>query len=574
MTVKIDRWNPSILRKDVTAGMITGLMAIPITVGICLMSEFPVQTGLLTVVCACIISFITSFFRPGNHTGVPGVAAGLAPVLALGIHQFGMVNMPFLIALTALIQMLVWSNGWEKYILKAVPSFLVEGLLAGVGAKIALKFLPYTYETIHASTGKYWLSQERLEVICISLLSMGLFLWLFNTFKKTNPGLPYIITIVVGVLMAAFFPLPMLHIEHLPIHFNWPLPNIDMHHPSVLIHMAGYALMLATIDIIEQVMCNVAIGKMDPLQRPVSSNNSLLAIWISNLLSSLFGGMTNLDGLAKSTTNTTAGAITKTSNLITAGVLLFFVFNHHLLEYLPQFSLAVLMIFAGLKMVAGITHVAAEGKYAFMLSLFCGIFVFEMGIFEGLLLSLAIHVLVTYMMYRHQQTPTMTMLRHLFEKFMDDPIELALDNTAIETDTFTGGKRYRTLRKLPSDRKLFERFIEDWAVALNSHSLLQIVNLYDYDALLWGTFAKELGSGHVPIKKYFEHLLELEDLTVTFQSGETRQYNDVYVQSGSYEFTYIKRGHVIKVPARYTFVCKKYMNSWCIVEHHSSEFPA
>ena len=41
--------------------------------------------------------------------------------------------------------------------------------------------------------------------------------------------------------------------------------------------------MLAVVDVIEQVMSNAAIDKIDPLQRPSNSNNSLLAIWVSNM---------------------------------------------------------------------------------------------------------------------------------------------------------------------------------------------------------------------------------------------------------------------------------------------------
>lgn len=94
------KWTSDVIRKDAIAGIITGLMAIPLTIGIYLMSEYPIQTGLVTVVFACIIGFTTFLFRPGNYVAVPGIAAGLAPVLAMGVHQFGTANMPFLIFLT------------------------------------------------------------------------------------------------------------------------------------------------------------------------------------------------------------------------------------------------------------------------------------------------------------------------------------------------------------------------------------------------------------------------------------------------------------------------------------------
>ena len=78
------------------------------------------------------------------------------------------------------------------------------------------------------------------------------------------------------------------------------------------------------VDLIEQVMSNAAIEKFDPLQRPSNSNNSLLSILISNMGGS-FGGMTNLDGLAKSSTNHLAGAYTKLSVLV-IGILMIFLY--------------------------------------------------------------------------------------------------------------------------------------------------------------------------------------------------------------------------------------------------------
>lgn len=565
------KWTSDVIRKDAVAGIITGLMAIPITIGICLMSEYPIQTGLVTVVFACIISFTTFLFRPGNYVGVPGIAAGLAPVLAMGVHQFGMANMPFLIFLTSFFQMLVWKNKWERYILKTVPPFLVEGLLAGVGIKIALKFLPYTYETVKHDNA--W-TTEKIELMVVSALSMILFLYLFSKFKKTSPGVSYVVTIVSSVIIAQFVSVPMLHIDNAPFQLKIPLPNIDMHHPIIILQMIGYAIMLATIDVIEQVMSNVAIEKLDNLKRPTNSNNSLFAIWIANMGSSFFGGMTNLDGLAKSTTNATAGAVTKLSNLFTGAVLLFFVFEHQYLEYLPEFSLAVLMIFSGWKMVAGLFHVASEGQYAFMLSLFCGIFVWKLGIFEGLLIALSIHGIISYVIDKHHKMPTLNIIKSFLNKFIDEPIPMSIENINIETDQITGGKRYRSIRKAPSDKKSLSMFIQDWGNALNSHNLLNVINHYDYDALLWGTFAKDLSIGHMPIKKYFEHLIELRGIKVHFHNDyEIRQYNDIFIQSGGYEFSYSKRNEIITVPARYSFVCKKDKSSWYILEHHSSILP-
>lgn len=126
--------------RDTAAGLITGAMAIPLTIGIAIMSDYPIKIALATVAFASLIGWINAWFKPGNFIGSPGVAAGLAPVLALGVASFGWENMAFCIFLTALMQAVIWKFNWQRYLLVAVPVYLVEGLLAGVGLKILLKF--------------------------------------------------------------------------------------------------------------------------------------------------------------------------------------------------------------------------------------------------------------------------------------------------------------------------------------------------------------------------------------------------------------------------------------------------
>jgi|GEM_PF-3481079 MFS superfamily sulfate permease-like transporter len=58
------------IRKDALAGTITGMVAVPLTIGICLMSEYPIQTGLITVIFACVVGFVGFLFYPGNYVGL------------------------------------------------------------------------------------------------------------------------------------------------------------------------------------------------------------------------------------------------------------------------------------------------------------------------------------------------------------------------------------------------------------------------------------------------------------------------------------------------------------------------
>lgn len=583
VTGAIPRFTMETFKRDALAGVITGLMAIPLTVGICLMSEYPVQVGLATVAVACVVSFITYLFRPGNHIGVPGVAAGLAPILAMGIHQFGTEYMPWLIFLTSAFQAIVWRYDLAKYILKAVPPFLIEGLLAGVGLKIAMKFVPYTYAVVADAEAAvadalidhpeaFWTGERGLVMLC-SAVGFVLFVYLYKRFKDTSPGVPYIAVIAGSIWLASYVKFPMLDIKPMEFTLAWPIPDFTHITPMMHVQMVLYALMLMLIDVIEQVMSNAAIEKIDPLGRKSNSNNSLLVMWVGNMASSFFGGMTNLDGLAKSQTNRMAGAVTKMSCLVVAAVIGVVLAFPSLLEWLPEFSLAVLMIFTGWKMIAGLYHVAHEGPYAFGVAMFCGYLVFQLGIFEGLLAALVLHSFITCVIYKHENVPTLVILKKFISLFTDSTHPHSTETMDVIEDEHSGGLVYSSVIRLNSEKKSLDDFIGDWEFGVNHHNIGSVVGTYDSDGLLWGTFAKDLRAGQYHIRRYFEHLFELEEVKVQFDSGETRQYRDIFIRSGSYTFSYRKKGVTVRVPARYSFVCKKEKTGWYILEHHSSEFP-
>ncbi|MBX3639952.1 MAG: SulP family inorganic anion transporter [Nitrosomonas sp.] len=409
--------------RDAFAGTITGCMAIPLSIGIAMMSDYPIKVGLATVVFASLVGWLFAWFRPGNYIGSAGIAAGLAPALALGVATFGIENMAFCIFLTASMQAVCWYFNWQKYLLVAVPVYLVEGLLAGIGLKIFLKFFEFTYEIPEESVTEEFWNEVRIQMLVISAVGFAMFVYLFSKFKDIQPAIPYFALILGGVAVAQFVAVPMIYVEDVDLVLRLPIPT-DVTFTMVIL-MVLFCAMLATIDVIEQVMSNAAIEKIDPLKRKCNSNNSLLAIWVANMGSSFFGGMTNLDGLAKSTTNRLAGAYTKFSLVFIGSVVCFFMLNTEYLEYLPKFALAAIMMFSGYKMIAGLVHVTHYGPYAMMLALLTGLLVFQLGIFEGMMIALVVHAVIHYMVYtKHDNMPGRDVIKRYFENLKRDSSNL------------------------------------------------------------------------------------------------------------------------------------------------------
>ena len=540
------------LGKDALAGTVTGIMAVPLSVGICLMSDYPVMTGLYTVIFAGIISFVTYLFRPGNYTGMPGVAAGLAPALALGVSVFGYENMPFVIFLTASFQAIVWRFHLEEYILRVVPHYLVEGLLAGVGLKIALKFVPFLYDIQHETDT--WLNYEREVVIFLSVVSFISFVLLYKYYKKRMPALPYFAIMITSVGLSFFMPLAMITIDSVPFTLALPVPNLtDLNNQEILftlLKMVGFAMMLGTIDVIEQVMSNVAIEKMDPRGRKANSNNSLFAIWIANMGAAFFGGMTNLDGLAKSTTNTVAGAVTKLSNVFTSLVLLVVVLFPVLLTHLPEYALGIIMVYSGWKMIANIANVRSEGRYALIMAGICGLLVFQLGIFEGLLLLLGIHAIIQLIfMKRMGKTSTEIILQ-------------------LQT-SFQGNGDKGKLERKDMIAEPVVPVLDKWFKAVNAHDINGLMMVYADDALMIPAFSTRIRRNKDQIKDLYRDLFEKDDLKVVPFRVSSQAVDGLKVDSGQYKIKWKTQGFEEDNLVRFSFVIK----DGKIVTHHSSTEP-
>ncbi len=540
------------LRRDALAGSVAGIMAVPLTVGICLMSDYPVMTGLYTVIFATIISYLSYLVRPGNYVGTPGVAAGLAPALALGVSEFGMDNMPFVIMLTALFQMLVWKFKWERFILKLVPHYLVEGLLAGVGLKIALKFIPFLYDIQHET--EVWLNFEREMIMVLSAVSFVSFVLLYKYYQKKMPALPYILIMATGFGLTFFMPLPLLHIDNVPFQLRLPLPEFgglnNQETTFMLLKMVGYALMLGTIDVIEQVMSNVAIEKLDPLQRKCDTNNSLQAIWIANLGATFFGGMTNLDGLAKSTTNAVAGAITKMSNLFTALVLILVVVFPEILTYTPEYALGIIMVYSGWKMIANIEHVRAEGRYALIMAAVCGLLVFEFGIFEGLLVVLFGHAVIQFIFLKRLGKSNRTIIKHFKASLRDDEVKEVVEREDILTEA-----------QIP--------VLAKWMKAVNSKDLNMIGKIYRKDSVLTPSFSTRIRYNRDQIMDYYRDLFVKDNLEVKKLDLHMQRLDNLKVDSGHIGMCWDNNGLQETHVLRFSMV----VNHGNILAHHTSMLP-
>ena len=129
------------LPRDLTAGLVVFLVAVPLCLGIALASGAPLLSGVL----AGIVGGILVGMLSGSHTSVSGPAAGLTVIVAAKILALGSFQ-SFLLAvvLTGLIQI---GLGLARagFIAAFFPSSVIKGLLAAIGVILILKQIPHLF---------------------------------------------------------------------------------------------------------------------------------------------------------------------------------------------------------------------------------------------------------------------------------------------------------------------------------------------------------------------------------------------------------------------------------------------
>ena len=110
--------------------------------------------------------------------------------------------------------------------------------------------------------------------------------------------------------------------------------------------------------------------------------------------------------------------------------------------------------------------------------------------------------------------------------------------------------------------------LQKWTSAIKDGDPKQVINLYQDDGILLGTFSNKERIGHELILEYFENLLK-SPVEVQVVSENPHVFESAAVNSGHYNF--VTGGKTIN--ARFSFVYHKSDSGWKIVSHHSSIMP-
>ena len=212
------RLTESSVRRDLTAGLVVFLVALPLCLGIALASGAPPFAGLLAGIVGGIIVGTLS----GSHTSISGPAAGLTAVVAVQIASLGSFRV-FLLALflAGLIQVAM-GVARARDLAAFFPSSVIKGLLAAIGVILVLKQIPHVLGHDPAAEGEMAFQQpdhentfsELLQLVgdvqpgaaVVGLLSIALLvLWERSAGLKRSIVPVPLVVVVAGVGLSQMF---------------------------------------------------------------------------------------------------------------------------------------------------------------------------------------------------------------------------------------------------------------------------------------------------------------------------------------------------------------------------------
>lgn len=356
-------------RYDIVAGLMVSLTSLPLSLGIAVASGAPPLAGLTSA----IIAGLVFPFLGGAYMTISGPAAGLAPALYAAMLALGQGSLdkgyPLLlgvICIVGLVQVILSLLGAAK-LSAAMPVAVVEGMLASIGLMIIAKELPHfighSFKS-HAFFGILAEVPEEIQVMdtpsfLVGLVSLALMFGLSMNRVRSRlpfPVPPPLATVIVGLILGQILKIDDHHRINIPgnlLEHGLVMPDFPGLFANGAIRWAliTSVITLVLIDGIESLATIKAIDKIDVFRRRSNPDRTLLAMGVSNIASSLGGGLTIIPGGVKSKLNIVSGGRTLWANFYNAVFLLvFLIFGRSIINLIPYSALAAILIYTGIRM--------------------------------------------------------------------------------------------------------------------------------------------------------------------------------------------------------------------------------
>lgn len=305
--------------KDVTAGIIVAIIALPLSIALALASGVGPEAGIFTAIVA---GFVISALG-GSSVQIAGPTAAFATIVAGIVAHDGMDGLIVSTILAGIFLILMGLCHFGSLI-KFIPFTITTGFTSGIAVTIVIgqlkDFFGLTYpngvkpietvEKFEAVINNF--STINMDAVIVGGVSLAILIIAPYIFKRI-PG--SLLAVIAGILMVQFLPLKVNTIGNLYTISN-ALPSLRF--PSLSLNIIQNALpnalTIAVLAAIESLLsCVVADGMINGKHR---SDMELVAQGAGNIASALFGGIPATGAIARTAANIKNGGKTPIAGMV------------------------------------------------------------------------------------------------------------------------------------------------------------------------------------------------------------------------------------------------------------------
>lgn len=305
--------------KDVTAGIIVAIIALPLSIALALASGVGPEAGIFTAIVA---GFVISALG-GSSVQIAGPTAAFATIVAGIVAHDGMDGLIVATILAGIFLILMGLCHFGSLI-KFIPFTITTGFTSGIAVTIVIgqlkDFFGLTYpngvkpietvEKFEAVINNF--STINMDAVIVGGVSLAILIIAPYIFKRI-PG--SLLAVIAGILMVQFLPLKVNTIGNLYT-ISIALPSLRF--PSLSLNIIQNALpnalTIAVLAAIESLLsCVVADGMINGKHR---SDMELVAQGAGNIASALFGGIPATGAIARTAANIKNGGKTPIAGMV------------------------------------------------------------------------------------------------------------------------------------------------------------------------------------------------------------------------------------------------------------------
>ncbi|MEK5379482.1 SulP family inorganic anion transporter [Niallia sp. FSL W8-0635] len=315
----------SSLRKDITSGIIVGIIAIPLGMAFAIASGVKPEYGIYTTIIAGILISLLG----GSKFQIGGPTGAFIPIVLGVVLSYGFENL-LIAGFLAGIMLILFGVFKLGSLIKYIPRSVTIGFTSGIAVIIFTgqisNFLGLRdiekHEAFLANMGE--ILQQIDTVSLYSVLTAVICLVIILMSPKWFPKLPGpLIGLVISTIIATiFYPSEIATIDSMYGGIPNTLPSL--HLPALtwdrITFLIQPAFVIAILGAIESLLSAVVADGMTNSKH--NSNKELIGQGIANMIAPLFGGIPATGAIARTATNIKSGAVSPLSGVIHGFVVL------------------------------------------------------------------------------------------------------------------------------------------------------------------------------------------------------------------------------------------------------------